>query len=47
MIDSDQMYHVVCRDCTTESLTASRADAETRAASHASAAGHDVEFAPV
>ncbi|MFC4359904.1 hypothetical protein ACFO0N_18310 [Halobium salinum] len=41
------VFHVVCRECRTESVVDRRADAETVAESHRSAVGHRVEFARV
>lgn len=41
------LYHVVCRDCTTESLVDSEADAARRAESHAASTDHRVAFARV
>ena len=37
-----QLYHVVCRDCATESLRQSEADAARVADDHAETADHDV-----
>ena len=40
-------YHVVCRDCTTESLVDSEAEAARRAESHTASTDHRVAFACV
>jgi hypothetical protein len=47
MGEATPIYHVVCRDCTNESLTLSKAEAERRASEHADAADHDVDFRKV
>ncbi|MGQ4557020.1 hypothetical protein [Halobellus sp. GM3] len=47
--DSDRsetsMYHVVCHDCPTESVSQSEPDAERRSTEHRSTTGHNVEYA--
>lgn len=43
----DQMYHVVCRDCPTESLRPSKEAAVEVATDHAAAADHDVSVGRV
>lgn len=41
------VYHVVCRECRSESIVESRTDAETLVEDHASTLDHRVEFAQV
>ncbi|MFC6725285.1 hypothetical protein ACFQE1_13075 [Halobium palmae] len=41
------VFHVVCRDCRTESVVNGRADAERLVADHAATVGHRVEFVRV
>lgn len=44
MSPSTPLYHVVCRDCTTELLSHSESDAEKQARRHADDASHRVAF---
>ncbi|MFC7068917.1 hypothetical protein [Halobaculum lipolyticum] len=43
----NQLYHVVCRDCATESLRRSEEDAARVADDHAETADHEVAVARV
>ncbi len=43
----DQLYHVVCRDCPTESLRPSKEAAVEAATDHADDADHDVSVGRV
>lgn len=46
MTTSD-LFHVVCRECRTESLVGERNDAERIVADHTSAAGHRMALARI
>jgi hypothetical protein len=41
------VFHVVCRECRTESVVRSRADAKNLVDEHVSTLGHRAEFAQV
>jgi hypothetical protein len=47
MATTEQVFHVVCRDCDVESLVDSETAAEALADTHGSESDHTVEFGRV
>jgi hypothetical protein len=43
--NEEYLYHVVCHDCPTESVSERASDAEERLDEHRSSTGHNIEVA--